>query len=261
MNTLGVRESMLVAESDGAALLAPRARPAAGGACPAVVLFQDRMGVRDAMRAFARRLAAHGFDVVIPDLYHRHGALIGFGPHELAADPSSQDRLNSYMAALDDDGIQRDADAVLEALAAARSAENQDSGDPGDPLGRLGCVGFCLGARAVFRTMMRLPERFAAGAMWHPSFLVDDRPDSPHRSAAELAGSLYAGFGEDDNLMTVASMQPFIEALSALGERAAVDLLPGAGHGFTWPGAPNYNRAAAERAWTSTLALFDSALR
>ena len=40
-------------------------------------------------------------------------------------------------------------------------------------------IGFCVGARAAFRTLMRLPDTFAAGAMWHPSFLADDEPDSP----------------------------------------------------------------------------------
>ena len=49
-----------------------------------------------------------------------------------------------------------------------------------------GCIGFCLGARAVFRTMMRLPDQFTAGAMWHPSFLVDGEPDSPHLTAHQL---------------------------------------------------------------------------
>ena len=45
--------------------------------------------------------------------------------------------------------------------------------------------------RAVFRTMMRFPDQLVAGAMWHPSFLADDDPDSPHLTAAELKGSLY----------------------------------------------------------------------
>jgi carboxymethylenebutenolidase len=51
---------------------------------------------------------------------------------------------------------------------------------------RLGVIGFCVGARAVFRILMRLPDRFVAGAMWHPSFLADDQPDSPHLTANRL---------------------------------------------------------------------------
>ena len=35
---------------------------------------------------------------------------------------------------------------------------------------RLGAIGFHVGARAVFRTLMRLPGDIVAGAMWHPQF-------------------------------------------------------------------------------------------
>ena len=251
MSSLEIHESILVTASDGEPLFVPRARPATGGPHPLVVMFQDRYGIRDAVRAYARRLASHGYDVIIPDLYHRHGMLLGYGPNEVAADPASQDRLTSYMAALTDDGIQNDLDAALEAVAANRPAGSTT---------RAGCIGFCLGARAVFRTMMRRREQFVAGAMWHPSFLVDSAPDSPHLTAGELAGSLYVGFGEADQLMTVASMQPFIDAVSGLGERVVIDILPGADHGYTWPGSPNHHAAGAARAWSQTLALFADVL-
>ena len=97
--------------------------------------------------------------------------------------------------------------------------------------------------------------------MWHPSFLVDSAADSPHLTAGELAGSLYVGFGEADQMMSVASMKPFIDAVSVLGDRVVSDVLPGANHGYTWPDAPSYNEAGAERAWSQTLALFSTALR
>ena len=96
--------------------------------------------------------------------------------------------------------------------------------------------------------------------MWHPSFLVDDEADSPHLTAGQLAGSLYVGFGEADRMMSVASMRPFIEAVSALGDRAVVDILPGADHAYTWPDAHTYNEAAAAQAWSQTLTLFGNVL-
>ncbi|MYE56247.1 MAG: dienelactone hydrolase family protein, partial [Acidimicrobiaceae bacterium] len=83
---------------------------------------------------------------------------------------------------------------------------------------------------------------------------------SPHLTAGELAGSLYVGFGEADRMMSVASMRPFIKAVSALGDRAVVDILPGADHAYTWPDAHTYNEAAATRAWTQTLTLFGNVL-
>ena len=251
MSTEEIQESILEAVSDGEPLAVPRARPASGGPHPLVVMFMDRPGIREALHGFARRLAGNGFDVILPDLYHRHGRMIGYGPAEMAADPGAAEKLSALMASLTDDGIQNDLDEALDAVAADRPEGSMES---------VGCVGFCLGARAVFRTMMRLPEQFRAGAMWHPSFLVDNGADSPHLTAGELSGWLYVGFGEADQMMSVASMRPFIDAVSVLGDRAAIDILPGANHGYTWPDAPSYNEAGAERAWSQTLALFSTAL-
>ena len=251
MSDLEIQESILETISDDEPLAVPRARPASGGPHPLVVLFMDRPGIRPALHAFGRRLAGNGYDVIVPDLYHRHGRMIGFGPADMGADPDAPQKLSVLMASLTDQGIQDDLDAALDAVAVDRPEGSMES---------VGCVGFCLGARAVFRTMMRLPGQFTAGAMWHPSFLVDDRPDSPHLSASGLAGSLYVGFGEADQMMSVASMRPFIGAVSDLDDRVVIDILPGANHGYTWPDAPSYNESAAERAWSQTLALFSTAL-
>ena len=251
MSNLEIQESILETVSDGEPLAVPRMRPVSGRPHPLIVMFMDKPGIREALRVFGCRLAANGYDVILPDLYHRHGRMIGYGPAALAANPGAQDQLMTLMMSLTDDGIQNDLDAALDAVAADR---------PAGSLEPAGCIGFCLGARAVFRTMMRLPDQFTAGAMWHPSFLVDGEPDSPHLTAGSLAGSLYAGFGEADKMMSVASMQPFIEAVSTLGDRVTVDILPGADHAYTWPDAHTYNEAAAERAWSHTLALFESTL-
>ena len=251
MSTHEVQESILETVSDGEPLAVPRMRPSDGGTHPLVVMFMDKPGIREALRAFGRRLAGRGYDVILPDLYHRHGRMIGYGPEEAADDPGAQDHMMTLLRSLTDEGIQNDLDAALDAVGADRSVGSMEPA---------ACIGFCLGARAVFRTMMRLPGQFAAGAMWHPSFLVDGEPDSPHLTAGRLAGSLYAGFGEADRMMTVASMRPFIEAVSALGDRAVVDILPGADHAYTWPDAHTYNEAAAERAWSQTLTLFGKVL-
>ena len=74
-------------------------------------MFMDKPGIREALRAFGRRLAGHGYDVILPDLYHRHGRMIGYGPADLAADPGAGDQLMSLLMSLTDEGIQNDLDA------------------------------------------------------------------------------------------------------------------------------------------------------
>lgn len=207
-----------------------------------VVVFHDGPGIRDATHDFTRKLATDGYRVVIPDLYHRHGRLIGFTPEQTKADRSLVDRIWEMIRSLSDNGIQSDLDATLGAL----------HGVPD----RFAVLGFCLGARAVCRTMMRLPERAVVGAAWHPSFLVDDHPDSPHLSADALPGTLYLGFGAADSIMTLESMQPFIDAVARRSGKTVIDVHADAEHGFTWPGSPNYDEAAAARSYEQTTALF-----
>ncbi|MEE9416149.1 MAG: dienelactone hydrolase family protein [Acidimicrobiales bacterium] len=221
-------------------------RPVADGAWPNVVIFHDAPGIRDAIHEFANRLAEVGYVVAIPDLYHRQGRMIGFEPADVDADPSKRDRIYELLGSLTDDGIQGDLDGALKVL-----------GTGADD--KLGCIGFCLGARAVFRTMMRFPDQFVAGATWHPSFLADDEPDSPHLTAAELKGSLYIGIGDADKIQSIEMHQRFFDAVEPLS-KVSVEIFEGADHGFSWPGYATYHETAASVSWTRTLALFESEL-
>ncbi len=209
-------------------------------------MFHDGPGIRNATHEFAAKLAAEGYEVVIPDLFHRHGRMIGFEPAQREADPTIQGRVWEMVRSLTDEGIQSDLDAVLAALDV-------------DPAERLGTIGFCLGARAVYRTMMRSPEQFVAGAMWHPSFLADDTADSPHLTANDLTGSLFIGIGEADRLQPLELHRRFLDAVAPL-DHVELGVFPGADHGFTWPGWPTYNENAASRCFSATTALFKSKL-
>jgi len=208
---------------------------------PGVVMFHDGPGIRDASHVFARNLARLGYDVIVPDLYHRHGRMIGYEPHEREADPTLVDHLWKLLATLHDDEIQHDLD---------KAREVTGLGDRGP----LGTIGFCAGARAVFRTMMRLPDLFVAGAMWHPSFLCDDHPDSPHHTAENLKGDLFIGIGADDQQQPVAIHQPFLDAVHNLDH---VEIYPGADHGYTLRGWSSYNHDAATASLTTTAELFE----
>lgn len=238
-------EDIIDVETANGTMAVLRKRPRAGKH-PAVVMFHDGPGIRNATHVFARELAGAGYEVVVPDLYHRHGRMIGFEPHEREADPSLVDRLWQLLATLDDNEIQHDLDLML-------SSTGLDQRD------RLGTIGFCLGARATFRTMMRLPDRFVAGAMWHPSFLCDDEPGSPHLTASGLRGGLFIGIGEEDQMQPLEGHQPFLDAIAGLAT-VKVQVYPGADHGYTWKGWPNYHRLAAEDSFARTHRLFQSLL-
>ncbi len=219
-----------------------RKRPVGDAVWPRVVMFHDGPGIRGATHEFAARLAGEGYEVLVPDLYHRHGRLLGWELHERQADPSLVDRLWEMLSTLTDAGIQADLDATLK-------ANDDDDEEP------LATIGFCVGARAAFRSMMRLPHRFVAGALWHPSFLVDDQPDSPHLSAGGLGAPLFVGIGDADQMQPLASHLPFLDAIRPLPD-VEIAVYPGADHGYTWRGWPSYHEAAATASFASTIALF-----
>ena len=224
----------------------PADPPPNRGAWPVVLMFHDGPGIRTATHEFMRKLAGAGYVVVTPDLYHRQGRLLGIEPAARAADPSLSQQMWGWLSSLTDDGIQDDADR---ALAAAGVGDDTP----------IATIGFCLGARAVFRRMMREPTRVVAGATWHPSFLVDDEADSPHLTAAQLAQPMYLAIGDADEVQSIAMHQRFLDAVEPL-DQVAVDVFEGADHGFTWPDHPTYNAAAATGAWNATTTLFSRAL-
>lgn len=239
-----VRAEIVDAETPSGVMAILRKTPVGEGPWPKVVMFHDGPGIRNATHAFSAKLAGEGYDVLVPDLFHRHGRLIGFEP------PRSQevmDRMMGMVRSLTDDGIQSDLDATLDALGV----------QPGE---RLGVIGFCLGARAVFRTLVRFPERFVVGAMWHPSFLVDDTPDSPHLTVSTLVQPLFIGVGDADQVQPIALHQPFFDTVGSL-DNVEFEVFPGADHGYTWPDHPTYDEHAATRSFERTAALFEEHLR
>jgi carboxymethylenebutenolidase len=227
-------------------------RPDGAGPFPVVVLFHDGPGVRDATHELVRRIAAAGYYVVAPDRYYRYGRFVHVAPEELiAAEPDSK-LMRDFFAmvmATTDDLIRADVDVLLDYLAS----------DPAARPGRMGCIGYCNGARSVLRTVFDHPGRFAAGVGLHPSFCVSPDDDSPHACVSSLDGWFYFAFGEADHTASVEHNQPLIDALRTLGDRATVEILPGADHGFAVPG-PKYHEAAATLAHDRAIELFNREL-
>lgn len=234
-----VVEEIVDAETDDGEMAVVVKIPA-GEARATVVIFQDAPGIRGSLHEFARRLAGEGYQVVMPDLHHRFGRMIGYEAGE--ATPEARAHISQMLQGMTDDQIQHDLDAAL-----AATGCQAETG--------MGCIGFCLGARAVYQSLRRLPDSFAAGAMWHPSFLANDVPGSPHLTAATLEQPLYIGIGTADQVQSIEMHKPFFDAVEPL-DHVEVRIFEGADHGYTWPTSPNYHEEAATVSWERTLALF-----
>ncbi len=242
---MDIIEEIIDTETADGPMAVAIARPDGEERYPTIAVFHDGPGMRGSNHDFNRRLAAEGYRVVMPDLYHRHGRMLGWESHE--ATDETRAKAIEMLYSLTDEGIQSDLD---DALALVDLTEDE----------KLGTIGFCLGARAIYRTLMRLPDRFACGATWHPSFLVDDTPESPHLTASQLAQPVYIGIGTADEVQSIEMQQKFFDAVADL-PHVEVDFFEGADHGFTWPSHPNYHQVAAAVSWSNTTALFADHLK
>jgi carboxymethylenebutenolidase len=228
------------------------AHPDEGGPFPVVVVYMDALGLREEMREIGRRIAAAGYYVAIPDIYHRFGEGITFDA-AILGDPESgeMERMFGLINRLDDAKLMADTGAILDDVARQSLASS----------GPKGCIGFCLGGRLVVRAMTAFPGEFAAGAALHPSFIVTDAADSAHLRIGEIRGELYVGLGGADVLQPAALFDAARAELDRHGVRYTAEVHAGADHGFMIPGAPAFHAEASERSWERTLDLFGRALQ
>ena len=77
-----IEETLDITTADGA-METFICRPERNAPHPAVFLLMDAPGIRDELRDMARRLAAVGYAVVLPNLYYRAGRDSMFSPQVL----------------------------------------------------------------------------------------------------------------------------------------------------------------------------------
>jgi carboxymethylenebutenolidase len=209
------------------------------------VLFMDGVGYREQVKENARRFADGGFYVVAPDLFYRSGEKLSFDFTRMG-DQAYRQQLMDVMAEVTPDGAAADAEAALAAVA----------DDPAAAGGEKVCVGYCMGARLALHTASAKADEFTAVAGIHPSALVTDAPDSPHRDVAGVRGEVYFAFAENDQSATEENVNLFRDELERHGVTGVVERLPGTSHGFAMADLPVYDEAACERHFERVLDLW-----
>ena len=226
-------------------------RPAGGGSWPGVVLYMDAFGIRPQLAGMAARLAAAGFVVAVPNLYHRIGAFEPFDPRAVLVDGPERDRFKGMIAAVDGPKAMRDTAAIIEyfdTLPAVRA-------------GALGAVGYCMGGGYALAAAGTFPERVVAAASFHGGSLATDRADSPHLLATRMRARLYVGVAEIDASFSPEQQARLEQALADAGVAHTIEVYPGAKHGFAVTGHLVYDRDASERHWRTLLQFLEENLR
>ncbi|WP_406859153.1 dienelactone hydrolase family protein [Streptomyces sp. HUAS MG47] len=221
-----------------------------GGEChPGVLLYSDAFGLRPALKEMARELAGHGYYVLVPNLYHRHGPapVVDLPAHiGEAVRPAVVARLMPLLeAALTPERTARDADAYLTFLTAR----------PEVAAGPVAVTGYCIGTLLALRTAAAQPDRVAAVAGFHPGRVVTDGPDSPHRLVPQLTAEVHLGLAEGD--MSPEVIGELHRALDAAGARDTCEIYPGTVHGFTMSDTDAFSADGLKRHWDRLLTLLD----
>ncbi|MEO7152034.1 MAG: dienelactone hydrolase family protein, partial [Burkholderiaceae bacterium] len=96
----------------------------------------------------------------------------------------------------------------------------------------------------------------------HGANLATDRPDSPHRVAAQLRCETYVACAEHDHWAPPEAVAQLAAGLANAGAPHRIEWYPGAVHGFVFPRRTGaYDRTSAERHWERLFALFERCLR
>ncbi|WP_022824637.1 dienelactone hydrolase family protein [Hymenobacter norwichensis] len=218
---------------DGTSLQAYTAFPTAPSPRPGIILLQEAFGVNGHIRNVADRLAAAGYVVIAPELFHRTaapGLEIPYNDFASAA---------PHFQAITPEGLTAD----LQAAHAWLQAQNQVIAD------KIGSIGFCLGGRVSFLANAVLPLAAAVSYYGGGTHLLKDR-------AADLHAPHLFFWGGLDQHISKAHIAEVTEAVDAAGKPYINTVISYADHGFHCDERPSYHPQAAAEAWALTLAFF-----
>lgn len=222
-------------------------RPARGRH-PAVLLWSDIMGVRDAYQVMARRQAAQGYAVLIVNHFYRSAPAPQFnrGPADFVA-RGGFTTIGPWLRLLTADAIMRDATAAIAWLDARREVDTSRG---------IGTHGYCLGGAYVVWTAAAVPERVRQVASFHGWALVKpEDPQSPHRMFGRTRADFLFAIGKNDDENAPEEKEVLREAAAAAGRRAQVEVYP-VPHGWMTPDAEVYDAVHAERGWARMSTMF-----
>ena len=226
------------------------------GSWPGVILFPDVFGLRPTMRDMAKRLAANGFTVLVPNPFYRTTKPPGLSLDIDFNNPADRAKIDALRAPLTSDAVMQDASAYVKFLDSQASVNRN---------AKMGVFGYCMGGPMTMQAAAANPDRIGAGASFHGGGLVTDKPDSPHLLIPKMKAQYYFGIAMNDDQRQPDAKTKLDEAFKSDKLQAKIEVYDGCLHGWCVKdmpkaaGKPIYNEAQAERAWGELVSLFKRA--
>ena len=204
--------------------------PTAPGPYGTVIVVHENRGLNAHIKDIARRVALEGFVALAPDFLS-----------DLGGTPSDEDAARALFSDLSAGDV---AENGLATIAYLKSLP--------DVTGKVGAIGFCWGGGTVNNLAVASPDLAAAVAYY------GGQPDAakvPNIKARVMLH--YAGLDERIN----AGIPEYEAALKAAGTDYQLFIYDGVNHAFNnETSAARYDKAAADLAWSRTIALFKETL-
>ncbi|HXG10011.1 MAG TPA: dienelactone hydrolase family protein [Gemmataceae bacterium] len=231
-----VKTSEITFKSGGEEVRGFLAEPDGKGPFPAVVVIQEWWGLNDWIKENTKRFAEQGYVALAPDLYRG----------KVTDDPS---KARELMQGLPRDRALRDLKGAIDALAARANVQKD----------KIGTIGWCMGGGYALQLALN-DDRIKACVICYGRVVTS--PDAVKPLNAAVLGI----FGEEDKGIPPSDVRQFEQALKKADKQVeAIQIYPGAGHGFMRPTNgpvknPEYRETQTKDAWQRIDRFFAKAL-
>ena len=230
------------------------------GSHPGVLIWTDAFGLRPSFREMAKRLAAEGYSVLVPNPFYRVAKspvftdVVNFN----FGNPTDRAKLGPLMGSITAAGAaEKDAVAFIAWMDSQKEVNKSK---------KIGTQGYCMGGPLIVRTAATVPNRVGAAGSFHGGGLVTDKPDSPHLLASKIKAHMYFGVAANDDKTQPDAKDKLKESFAAAKVPAEIEVYSMSQHGWCVTDMPVqngnaiYNKPDAEKAWGKLLALYKSQL-
>src|SRR5580692_8780154 len=227
-------ETVTIRGDGGDEIEAYLARPMSQGPFGGVVVIHHMPGYDEPTKEIARTFAAHGYNALMPNLYHRDAP--GASPDDAAA------------AARAKGGVP-DSRLIGDVAGAAAHLRGLTSAN-----GKIGVIGYCSGGRQSVLAAVSLPLDAAVDC--YGAYVVGNPPEGMPLKVGpikhlikDLSCPLLGLFGADDQYPSPEQVDELDKILTEAGKEHEFHSYEGAGHAFFSVDRPAYRVEAANDGW------------
>ena len=219
---------------------------------PPIIFYMDAPAIREELREMCRKIAANGYNVILPNLFYRHGTEgnYPFDQKHYKNQKEEYKKMLDTMNATKNSMILEDTKFILKYIESEIKKND-----------KIGIVGYCMSGRFVVSVAARFNNKIRASASFYGVDIVTQKKDSPHLLANKIRGEIYLAFAEHDIWVPKKVLDKIISAFSSLKIKSKIDIYKGTDHGFAFPERSTYDNKAAHKHWKRLIELFNSNLK